>query len=123
MTSSNDEKLLDIALKADIETLYAVVGQIASKNRLGASPTDKQSMIESGRRWIKDKHNDLRGLVCNNPQITDMFLSRDRKVSDTRDLVLLVSDLIVSVCSGIPAIYIAALIVKIGLREWCDGET
>jgi hypothetical protein len=122
MANLNSDALLDIALKADVETLYAAIGQAASRSRLDVAPKDKQSLIEVGRKWLNNKHNELQKLVCNSPEVTQLFLSNDPRMTDARDLVLLVADLIVSACSGIPVNYVAALIVKLGLREWCKED-
>jgi hypothetical protein len=117
-----ENSLVDIAIKADIKTLYAVIGSSVSKNQLGVSPSDKEALVNAGMSWVKDKQNELKTLVCADPNIRKLFLSNNLKIADTRDAILIVTDLIITICQGIPAVYVAALIVKIGLREWCNGS-
>lgn len=102
--------------------MYASIGFFdSSKGQLGVAPRDRQSLIELGKAWILDKESALRTLICNDVNIQEqVFLNQFNK--DKVEAILLIADLIVSICGGVPAIYVATLLIKIGLKDWCNGS-
>lgn len=114
------EQRLKSALAADIDTLYAAIGYILDKEQLDVAPKDRKSLIHSGQLWFSTKRENLKRLVCSNETIQKVFLSNEAS-GDKMDAALLIADLIIGACEGVPAIYIAALITKIGLKEWCKS--
>jgi hypothetical protein len=117
-----NDKSLDTALNSDIDTLYASIGYFCISNKqLGMAPPGRPFCLELGKAWIHDKGNDLRDTICNDSNIRRYFQENESE-KDRKDAVLLIADLIVAICGGIPAVYVAALIVKIGLKEWCNAS-
>jgi hypothetical protein len=117
-----NDKLLNAALNADIDTLYASIGYFYSlKEQLGVAPPGGRLLcIERGKTWIHEKGNDLRNIICNDVNIRRYYLEGNTD-KERRDAILLLSDLIISICGGVPAINVAALLLKIGLQEWCNA--
>jgi len=118
-----DDKTLQAALDADVDTLFASIGYIDTTTTMGIAPSDKQSLIALGHSWFESKRDQIRNILCTNKQLHELFFTKDEQKLDIKECVLLISDLIVSLSGGIPVIYISVLIIKIGLREICNDAS
>ena len=105
-------------LTVNEDTIYRLIGHFDSKNKIGLSDQDVETLIESGKKWEEEKREGIRDKICNNPQITNALKSSGG-LNDKVTLVLLISDILSSITLGVPAIYVSALIVKIGLKRYC----
>jgi len=114
--------MLKKAMNADVETLFASIGAIEAQEQFGIAPLDKNSLIEIGKKWLLSKETRLRSIVCGNPRLTAYLVEANPQRQDQETGALLIADLIVTVCGGIPAIYVAVLLIKIGLRSWCNVD-
>jgi len=122
-TDHNQKEILNKALDADAEILFATIGAINAKEQLGIAPQDKQSLIEQGKEWVAIHEKQFRSIICDNPQVTKYLAEENPQRKDQEATALLIADLVVSFCQGIPAVYVAVLLVKIGLRSWCNGNS
>jgi hypothetical protein len=77
----------------------------------------KGNPLEAGRIAFEGKLREVRPAVCN------AYWSRPGSTNDAIDLTVLVAGVLVSLpLGGIPVLPMAALIVKIGLRELCPAK-
>jgi hypothetical protein len=107
------------ALEADVDTLYAVIGGAEREARLGIAVPDREQLIAAGKAWISDRNDELAGIVCRHPKVRELLIAPSAETADKVASVLLVADLIATVCHGVPAVFVSTLLFKIGLREWC----
>jgi hypothetical protein len=106
-------------LKSSESQLYEEVG--LALTGAAALPTSRQELIESGKRWFASRQHELAQLVCKN----DRLKSVARQDLQTHELVVATCgslDLAIHLLGGIPAVTVAALIVRLGLHEFCRAE-
>ncbi|MBE9070696.1 hypothetical protein IQ260_29065 [Leptolyngbya cf. ectocarpi LEGE 11479] len=122
MVSPEQERMLANVLKSDIETLYASIGYFEEQKKIGVAPSDRKKLTDLGKQWVNDRKDKIRDLICTNNKINALYNSNSEDDKDKIEAILLIADLIVAICSGIPAIYVSTLIIKIGLKELCNEQ-
>lgn len=120
MSSSKEHNVLEATMAADIETLYATIGYAVEQQRLGVAPTDRGSLIEHGQAWIRNMSDSFKQLICSNKDVQKYFGADKPSDNEQRAVILLIADLIASMCGIIPAINVSVLLVKIGIKELCN---
>jgi len=123
MMNAKDEKMLAIASRADLDTLFATIGHFDAQHQLGVAPKDKTSLIDRGKAWFDNHRKDIASAICQDQLLKDRILNPEPGESDKRDLILLVTDVLATVVSPIPIFYLAALVLKIGVRAICDDNS
>ena len=112
-------QLAERLLLADEEDLLAAIGAALNRD-LGAAPQDKKSLIEGARQWFTDNAADLKARVCGSVRI-QAAVRDDDKLSNA-NLLLLIADTLISIKGGVPAMYVAAMIVMRGVRDLCHAH-
>ena len=81
-------------------------------------PLSQKKAIEYGRLWFDSRIDELRDVVCGNKQIRKLI------VNPGEDQVLLfsIADLIVSLCTGVSPLTVAALCIRKGIKELCSSN-
>lgn len=112
------EKSARLAIQSEEEELYAVFGYAVSQGEMGAAPSDPNKLTQRGKEWFAAQTERLQLSVCGSDDLQKKMsaVSSDDEVG----LVLAIADLIVGLCGGIPAVYVSALILKIGLSKFCN---
>ena len=82
-----------------------------------AFPLTKLQMVERGKQWFTAKLALFRTNIC--PKVPQI-LTQD---SDEKTVILSIADIIANAVIGAPPIMVAALIVKIGVKNLCQGST
>ena len=117
---SINEKALDVLMEAELEELYAAIGHYESVDRFGATPPDKAKLIEIGKNWIESNSEKFRAKICPSDVAQEILSSSETTAQDIKNLIPVVADLIISLSGGVPATYVATLLLRIGLRKWCE---
>jgi hypothetical protein len=81
-----------------------------------AFPLTKSQMVERGQQWFKAKMALFRTYIC--PKVPQI-LAQD---SDEKTVILSIADIIANAVIGVPPLMVAALIVKIGVKTFCQGS-
>jgi hypothetical protein len=118
--SLKQEQLISNAMIADIDTLLATIGYHISNAELGVAPNDKQTLIEKGRLWLQNHTTELQEQICSNTKVQSLLRVGDDENNDVHELIIVVIDIIAAIYVGVPAVSVAVLLVKIGLRRWCN---
>lgn len=108
-------------LSADTETLYAIVGYHVEPPRLGAAPKEAQQLAEAGQSWLARSRGRLQQAICGDPRVQKFLNSEAPSQKELEAVILAVTDLIVSAVGGVPAVTVAVLLVRLGLRGLCCG--
>jgi len=111
MTQTPDETVLEMS----IEELYAQIGETLIPGA-GVLPDKAQRAARAGRAWLDMRSSELRSLVC--PRVEVLI---DEAHDDDATLAAAVADLIASATGQIPAFTAAVLMVRIGLRGFCQS--
>jgi len=95
------------------EQLLEIIGQ----ELLGSSGLsfDSDQLITFGRNWFEKQLPHLRENVCTNIVTQHLLKNTDEVI-----LIGAIVDIISSVCVGVTPATVATLIVKIGLKEFCN---
>jgi hypothetical protein len=121
-TPANASRLAQAALDSDLDTLYAVIGRALEQETLGVAPMDRQRLAAAGRNWMKEKSSELKRFICGQPAVQKFFSGPVPVGADGISAVLLLTDLIVTVCHGVPATCVSTLILKLGLKKFCGQQ-
>ena len=116
-----DPALVRKALESDVDVLYATIGYALSKQALGVAPPDRRTLVETGKAWIAANAGKLRDIVCKDETLKRVVLKPTPDVADNITAVTTVADFIIAVSHGLPVICVATILLKIGLREFCEG--
>ena len=110
------------ALAADAKVLLEVIGDFSFREehqRLGVSGGEpsQEERLRKGEHWLNTNQQKLKEAVCNNANLQGAIskVGADDNVS----LGLLLADACASVTIGVPPVFIAALVVKIGFQKFC----
>src|SRR5437773_5430157 len=98
------------------DELYREIGE-ALLGRQAVPPPVKR-MVETGKKWIHYKWNDLATVVCANAKVRS-FSAQDVY---SHELVVAVTgsiDLGIHLVGGAPAVTVAALLIRLGLHSLC----
>ena len=101
-------------IEASCDELFAALGaQVAPPQAL---PGSLEELVDKGRHWFGKNRERLMKLICRDEVIETLNASRD-------DIALLiaVADLLSDALKGVAPFTVAALIVKIGLLEFCSA--
>jgi hypothetical protein len=106
------ERMLQTAMKADIETLFASIGFFVDRARVALVPPDRQQLREAGKAWLADRKGDLKERLRQDPVTWALLSSAESDVLDVMETARRIVDLILPVCGEIPATHVAVLLVK-----------
>lgn len=95
------------------DDLYESLGKHLTMRQ--AFPLTKPQQVERGKQWFTAKLTTLRTNIC--PKVPQI-LTKD---SDEKTLILSIGDIIATVVIGVPPLVVSALIVKIGVKTFCQG--
>lgn len=112
-------------LVADEIMILEVIGDFILKieqQSLGVTndePSQEERRLK-GESWFEVNRQKLKEAVCENEKLLVAIskVGSDDQVS----LGLLIADAITSITIGVPPVFIAALIVKIGVNSLCNGN-
>lgn len=108
MTQSIEE-----LLRSSEEELLVSIGMEINEGSL-ALPRRRDWLTRSAKRWLKVREDTLRQAICSSDRVRTL-------VHDSQDVLLVtaVADLILSICTGVSPITVAALLVRRGISELC----
>ncbi len=122
--SSKEIYRMTKALDASDDTLFAAIGHHVVRSELkhlgitdGEEPPEDEKR-RRGHSWLAQNIDRVREVVCNNEDVK----SASKKVGkdDKVNLGLAICDAITCLVIGVPPFFISALIVKIGLQNFCS---
>lgn len=99
------------------QDLLIRLGKELTADEQRALPLSTQELIERANNWLDVKTTQMRGVVCSNVNVKKYVSD-----SDYEKLLTTIADLIASVCGGVPAINVSALLIKRGLKKLCAQE-
>jgi hypothetical protein len=73
---------------------------------------------EVGREWFAGVRGRLEQRLCREWQLCEKL--DDPTFDDVGKLVIVVGDTVATVVAGVPPVLVASLIVRIGVRRFCD---
>jgi hypothetical protein len=97
------------------EELFELIGKDLTARQ--AFPLSKDELAERGKNWFIAKIDTFRDVLCSNKN--KKYLVED---SGTKTAVLAISDLLASVCFGVSPVTVAAILLKIGIRNLCSND-
>jgi hypothetical protein len=118
-TRSEDAQKMRKCLGLTYDELVLAIGKFAyDYANLGASEGDKETLFEFGKKWIDANKKALQDRICKSDQIEKII----RKVGDNDELSagLIICDLVSSLLISIPPFFISALLMKIGIKKFCN---
>lgn len=117
MTQWNEDDARRLLL-LDENQLLECLGEQISSNRGRMLPLSQKKAIEYGCLWFDSRIDEIKNVVCGNKKIRKLI------VNPCEDQVLLfsIADLIVSLCTGVSPITVAALCIRKGIKELCGSN-
>lgn len=109
---------IELALSASNDELLAVIGKSTERGTLGAVPKSIPELAQLGRNWLLSQHSTLRDLVC--PRRI-MHSIANQSGDDLVSIVLMLVDLVAATYGRIPGVFVATVIARRGLREFCEN--
>jgi len=106
------ERMLQTALKADIETLFAAIGFFVDRAQVALAPPDRQQLKAAGEAWLADRKGDLKERIRQDPVTWALLSSAESEILDVPGTARRIVDLILPVCGEVPATHVAVLLVK-----------
>ncbi|MCP4605677.1 MAG: hypothetical protein GY847_35020 [Proteobacteria bacterium] len=111
----HNSRMLKELLDQDLDSLYSILG----KGLVGSYVRQPSftELIQIGQIWIESNITTLKEKICGNRKIRQ--LSRE---PDDLILAAAISDLIASVCIGVPPATVSVLLVKRGIEAICGSR-
>jgi len=100
-------------LTLDDEALFSILGGYADESAL----YQPIGQIEAGKKLFQNLNGTLHEVICEKWKANEKI--DNPKLNDSVNLVVAIGDTIASLHLGFPPFVIAAIIVKIGIREFC----
>lgn len=116
-----DERQLRVWLDPEVtrlEDLYKALGETSPQsNAFGGD------LIKQGRTMLMGMRARLHGAVCGNEQVRNHpAVAGSENINDSIALAAIIAAVIPApVSAGINTLLIAALIVRLGIRNFCEG--
>jgi hypothetical protein len=114
--SPSEREEIENYLFLDEELLYSLIPAYAPEyDNTRFSP---HGQTAAGRKIFQSMQQELYNLLCKEWKLCKQL--DDPTLQDTTQLVVLIGDLISTTAVGIPPFLIASILVKIGVREFCN---
>lgn len=113
---STDRDQIGQLLEMGEDELYATIPMYIPEYE--DSVFSPQKRVEVGRNTFRAYQDKLTKIICEEWNFCERINKSDW--SDTVDLVAAIADVIATAVSGIPPFIIGTLLVKIGIRKFCE---
>ena len=81
---------------------------------------ESEGQIKAGRKKFEEMRQNLHEVICEDFDICRKI--DDPVLNDTLNLVVVIGDVISATIVGIPPFLLASIVVKIGVRNFCNCE-
>lgn len=108
------EKSLDILMELGEEALLQELGREIV--HFQGSPLTSKQLESIAKRWLQGKREFISEKICSSNQIKELVNTEGY----SKELILAICDLIISIQFGISPLLVAVLIVKGGLNKICE---
>lgn len=109
------EKTLDVFMELDEDALLQELGRELVHYQ--AIPLTPKQLETIAKKWLQGKRQYISEKICTSNKVYDLA----NKNSTSKELVLAICDLIVSIQFGVSPLLVAVLIVKGGLNKICEA--
>lgn len=109
--------LEDLQALNEVDDILELMGRELSAGEAPASPISRSEAIKRAKQWFSERIGIIGKAIC-----TDSNIRLLVENNDTNNLILAVSDLIVSICIGVSPITVSYLLVKQGLKSLCGSR-
>ncbi len=120
MDNSRIEQL-ELILSHNQDQIYSALGYNLEKDTLELSPKPMSELLKIGKEWVNSQWENIKMKICSNKQIQSKFTDLDNGLTDAVTVGLLIGDIFLTQYGKMPSLYIAALVIKIGLKNICHG--
>ena len=104
--------------------LFAEIGRVLLQESLGSTELIPEEETEAGKSWFEHLIPALRRQICNNDEISALFVSPTASARNTA-IIGLIESQISHICAGVPVLTVAHATVCYSIHKLCnsDGET
>jgi hypothetical protein len=117
MNSNEELKKLKLQFYLELEedSLYIEIGRASHADE--GVQFGPETAIREGRRWFELHKAKLRDKICREWDYCSK--RKQKRWQDTGALGVAIADLIVAATGGVPPLAVTALLIRIGLDEFC----
>lgn len=115
MASSEVPELLEIVAYTD-EQFYLETAEHVLNDVFGSTPYSKPHKIEIAKRWLTTLAKEHKNMICGSSKLMAIVATE----TDIEIIGKAVLDGLLSHLSPVPATFLAAHILRVGLRYYCS---
>lgn len=117
--SSNELPPLQELITLSDEQFYLKAADYLLSDTFGSGPFSGPHRMEIARKWLTKLLEETQSEICNSPKIM-AFMDKE---SDLEILGKILLDGLLSTHSPVPATFLTAHVLRMGLRKFCSEET
>jgi len=113
---NNSQEQIQAQLLMSDEDLFILLGSNLGHD--AAFPPSPKRFAQLGRHWLSEKRSELAKIVCSNKRL-QVLASLEAPTQENITLIGVLADVIAANVAGVPAVTIAILLARHGLRQLC----
>jgi hypothetical protein len=114
--SPGERERVEKYLLLDEEHLYSLIPPYLLE--FDGTVFQTEGQVEAGRRWFAALRPRLEQKLCDEWQMCKKI--DDPDFEDAAKVVVILGDALATVVAGVPPVLVSSIIVRIGLRRFCD---
>jgi arsenate reductase-like glutaredoxin family protein len=112
-----NEISIDDAVVLHVPELEKLLGVETARKQLAARPPTDDELRRLGRKQFDRFKPLIQKKICDNKQLREIFDNE----TDEKVLIIAIMDAAAAILTGVALVLVSALIVKIGLKYFCNS--